>query len=73
MAEISRISTLTLFLPPDRIDLTFLNGTQELDLGIEGQFTDFIEEQRAAARLGKFADMLFGGAGESTFLVPEQG
>ena len=56
----------------DRIDLALLQRAQQLDLGVERQFADFVEEQRAAIGLGELADVLFGGAGEGALLVAEQ-
>jgi len=35
------------------------------------QFTDLVEEQRAARRLGELAEVLLGRAGERTLLVAE--
>ena len=56
----------------DRLDFAFLKGAQQLDLRGCGQLADFIEEQRAAVGLCKFADMLFGRTGEGAALVAEQ-
>ena len=56
----------------DRIDLALLQRAQELDLGVERQFADLVEKQRAAVRLGELADVLLGRAGEGALLVAEQ-
>ena len=56
----------------DRVDLPVLQGAQQLHLGLEGQFADFVEEQRAAVGFGELADVSFRGAGEGALLVAEQ-
>src|SRR5829696_2970356 len=61
------------FLAADRIDLTLLDGAQELDLRIERQLADLVEKESAAARLDEFAEMPLGGPREGALLVPEQG
>src|SRR6478609_7398371 len=57
---------------PDWLDLTLLDGAQELDLGSRWQFADLVEKQRAARRLDEFAGMTLGGAGERALFMPKQ-
>ena len=72
MAEISLMSTLTVELAADRVDLAVLHGAQQLDLHVERQVADLVEEKRAAMGLDEFAGVFFRGAGERAFLVAEQ-
>jgi hypothetical protein len=58
VAEISLMSTLTVELAADRIDLAVLHGAQQLDLHVERQVADLVEEQRAAMRLDELAGVL---------------
>ena len=50
----------------------FLQRAQQLHLGGQRQFADFVEEQRAAGGLDEFAHVAFGGAGKRALLMPEQ-
>ena len=44
-------------LAADGIDLAVLQGAQQLHLGVERQFADLVEEQRAAIGFQEFADV----------------
>ena len=56
----------------DRVDLALLQRAQELDLGLERQFADFVEKEGAGVGLAELADVLLGRAGERALLVAEQ-
>src|SRR5262245_16370693 len=60
------------FFGTDRVDLSRLQGAQQLHLRVEGQLADLIEEQGAAVGLLELADPLVDGARKGSPLVPEQ-
>ena len=50
VAAITRASTWMSAAPPDALDRLLLQEAQQLHLERQGQFADFIQEQRAACR-----------------------
>src|SRR6266851_5405757 len=56
----------------DAIDLTLLDGAQQLSLQARMHLADLIEQQRAAGRLLEFADSARDGPGEGALLVAEE-
>jgi len=54
-------------LGADRIDLAFLQCTQQLDLHVQPQLPDLVEEERAAVGFLKLPEMLVAGPGERPF------
>jgi hypothetical protein len=59
VAEIMRTSTFFDDFAPTVSISPFLDGAQQLDLGIERQFADLVEEQRAAIGLEELAPVCF--------------
>ena len=55
------------------LELAVFEHTQEFRLQIEGQFTDFIEKQRAVGRILEIACARAVGTGKRPFAVTEQG
>src|SRR5215469_7287244 len=56
----------------DRVDIAMLQGSEQLYLHVEAQLADFVEKERAAVRLLKFSQMLFGRSGERALLMTKQ-
>src|SRR5438477_5647008 len=54
------------------LDFPFLNRAQDLALQHEAHVADLVEKQRSTARAFEAADLACDGAGERTFLMPEQ-
>src|SRR5258708_4691085 len=57
--------------PANRLDRAFLQRAKQLDLRSQGQFRDFVENQRAAGGFDEFARVAFGSAGKRALLVAE--
>ena len=56
----------------DRFELLLLEDAQQLHLCVEGQLSDFVQEERAAVRQLESADSLFDRTGKCAFDVSEQ-
>ncbi|MNL33460.1 hypothetical protein D3C87_1553720 [compost metagenome] len=54
------------------LDLAILQRTQQLRLHRQGQFTDFVEKQRAAVGRIEASGAVTGGAGKGAFDMAEQ-
>src|SRR4029077_17136990 len=54
------------------LEFPLVQDTQELSLKLKRDFTDFVEKYRSPVGELKAANALRDGAGESTFLVPEE-
>jgi hypothetical protein len=55
-----------------RVHLALLHGAEELHLRLGRQFTDLVQEKRAAVRLLELADPASDGAGEGALLMAEE-
>jgi hypothetical protein len=56
----------------DSLELPFLQHTQKLHLGIDGQLRDFVEKNRAAVRQLESSNAPLGRAGEGALLMSKQ-
>ena len=67
-----RASTLIVRVPPDPLEFVLLQNAQQLGLKRQGNFGDFVEEQRAAVGQLEAALALHRRAGEGAFFVAEE-